>query len=79
VALRCLKEGGPHGASPENIRNQIIDAMLAAYGTYFDELLSDDRRAREIYETTNQLLKFYHHDIQAFKGSRSSQEIEATA
>jgi len=72
VALRCLKEGGPNGASAEKIRNQIIDAMLVAYATYFDGFLSDDKRAQDIYETTSELLKFYHRDIQLFEEQGSA-------
>ena len=67
VALRCLKEGGPNGASAEKIRNQIIDAMLVAYSTYFDGFLSADKRAQDIHETTSELLKFYHRDIRLFE------------
>jgi hypothetical protein len=67
VALRCIKEGGAQGASAKNIRNQIIDSMIAAYATYFDGLLSDDKRAQEINDTAVELLKFYHHDIQLFE------------
>jgi hypothetical protein len=57
VALRCIKEGGAKGASPENIRNQMVDAMFATYATYFDGILTKDRRCQEIYETTGDVLK----------------------
>jgi hypothetical protein len=69
VALRCLKEGGPGGASAESIRNQLVDAMFAAYATYFDGFLSDDQKANELYETTCDLLKIYHRDIQSIDAS----------
>ncbi len=41
--------------------------MIAAYATYFDGFLSEDKRAQQIYETTGGLLKFYHHDIKRSK------------
>jgi hypothetical protein len=64
VALCCLKDGGPGRASVENIRNQLVDAMFAAYATYFDGFLSDDQKANELYETTCDLLKIFHREIQ---------------
>lgn len=57
VALRCLKEGGAKGASSENIGSQMVDAMFATYATYFDGILTKDRRCQEICNTTNDVLK----------------------
>jgi hypothetical protein len=66
VALRCLKEGGNNSISAQNIRNQVIDATIASYATYFDGFLSNDNRAQEVYGTTCDLLKIYHRDTQLF-------------
>ncbi len=66
VALRCMKEGGPGSASAEKIRNHLVDAMFAAYATYFDGLLSLDHKAKELYETTSDLLKIYHRHAKSF-------------
>ena len=79
VALRCTKEGGAQGASAKNIGNQIIDAMIAAYATYFDGFLSEDKRAQQIYETTGDLLKFYHHDIKRFEEASAAAKVPADA
>lgn len=68
VALRRIKEGGANGASPEKIRNDLVDAMIATYATYFDGFLSEDERANEIYGTTSELLKHFHQEIKAFTG-----------
>jgi hypothetical protein len=57
IALRCLKEGGANGASKENIRNQMVDAMFATYATYFDGILTKDKGCEEIYATTVDVLK----------------------
>ncbi|WP_342724673.1 hypothetical protein AAFG07_37695 [Bradyrhizobium sp. B097] len=79
VALRCIKEGGAQGASSKNIGNQIIDAMIAAFATYFDGFLSEDRRAQQIYETTGNLLNIYHHDIKRFEEASAAAEEAADA
>jgi hypothetical protein len=42
VALRRIKEGGANGASAEKIRNDLVDAMIGAYATYFDGLSTGD-------------------------------------
>ncbi|HEY6465877.1 MAG TPA: hypothetical protein VIY69_07790 [Candidatus Acidoferrales bacterium] len=70
VALRCLKEGGQNGIKAHNIGNQIIDAMIAAYATYFDGFLSEDKRAQQIYDTTSDLLKVYHRDIRRWAAAK---------
>ncbi|WP_316168411.1 MULTISPECIES: hypothetical protein [unclassified Bradyrhizobium] len=79
VALRCLKEGGAQGASAKNIGNQIIDAMIAAYATYFDGFMSEDKRAQQIFDTTGDLLKFYHHDIKRFEAASVAEKASAVA
>lgn len=65
VALRFIKEGGPGSASVDKIRNHLVDAMFAAYASYFDGFLSNDEKAKEFYETTCDLLKVYHREIQS--------------
>jgi hypothetical protein len=70
VALRRIKEGGANGASAEKIRNDLVDAMIVTYATYFDGLSSKDQKANEIHATTCELLKHFHDEIKAFAGSR---------
>lgn len=65
LALRCIKDGGAVGALPENIRNSLVDAIFAAYATYFDGFLSKDKKAQGIYETTSELLKLFHQHFKA--------------
>lgn len=74
VALRRIKEGGANEASAEKIRNDLIDAMIVAHATYFDGLSSQDQKAKEIHETTCELLKHFHEEIKAFAGSASEAE-----
>src|SRR5712664_699129 len=49
IALRWIAVGGAKNVKPEKIRNDIVDATLAAYATYFQGLLSRDEKANEIY------------------------------
>lgn len=70
VALRRIKEGGANGASAEKIRNDLVDAMIVAYATYFDGFSSEDQKAKEIHETTCDLLKHFHEEIKAFASNQ---------
>ncbi|QQN66751.1 hypothetical protein JIR23_14220 [Bradyrhizobium diazoefficiens] len=79
VALRCIKEGGPGGASAEKIRNHLVDAMLVAYATYFDGFLSADKKANELYETTSDLLKVYHQHAKQFDEKTALAQLAAEA
>jgi len=57
VALGWIAAGGAKNVKPEKIRNDIVDAAYAAYATYFQGLLSDDRKANEIYGDAKFFLK----------------------
>ena len=59
VALRWMSVGGARNVKPENIRNDIVDATYAAYGTYFQGILSDDVGANEIYTDTKSVIKLF--------------------
>lgn len=72
VALRRIKEGGANGASADKIRNDLVDAMIAAHATYFDGFSSGDQKAKEIHETTCDLLKHFHEEIKAFASNRQN-------
>jgi hypothetical protein len=79
VALRCIKEGGPGGASAEKIRNHLVDAMLVAYATYFDGFLSADQKANELYETTSDLLKVYHRHAKSFDSAAAEAQLASAS
>jgi hypothetical protein len=49
IALRWMAVGGAKNVKPETIRNDIVDATFAAYATYFQDFLSNDAKAKEIY------------------------------
>lgn len=49
LALRWISVGGIHKARPEKVRNDMVDVNFAAYATYFDGLLTHDRKLLDIY------------------------------
>ncbi|MEA2909876.1 MAG: hypothetical protein QOJ15_1957 [Bradyrhizobium sp.] len=44
-------------SNPTNIRSDVIDTTYAAYATFFDGLLSNDRLPNEIFAIAYDLLK----------------------
>ena len=56
VAIRWMEVGGAKNVRPDKIRNDIVDATYTAYATYFQGFLSDDAKAKEIYDDTKSFL-----------------------
>jgi hypothetical protein len=55
-SLRWIKDGGIDQISEEKIRNDIVDMSYVTYATYFDGLLSLDKKLNAIYiDTLNYL------------------------
>lgn len=52
-----LNDGGIRNAKPEQIRNDSIDLTYVTYSTFFDGLLSQDKRMLRVSEETNQWLR----------------------
>lgn len=48
-ALRWIAVGGTGKTKPENLRNDMIDTSFVVYGTFFDGLLTDDAKAKELF------------------------------
>lgn len=44
-----MSVGGAKQVKPTNIRNDLIDVIFAAYATYFDGILSADKKLNTIY------------------------------
>ncbi|PRW84024.1 hypothetical protein C7A11_28050 [Pseudomonas simiae] len=57
LALDRAVVGLPSNIRPESIRNDLIDMYFVAYGTFFDGVMSSDRRVNRIYEQVDLLLK----------------------
>ena len=50
LSLRWISNGGADMALPEKMRNDIVDVSFAAYATFFDGLLTSDKKLNDIYE-----------------------------
>lgn len=49
LAIDWARVGGSSEAKLERVRNDAVDVSFSAYATYFDGLLSDDKKQRRIY------------------------------
>lgn len=55
--LKRIEDGGAGRTKPEKLRNDVIDVNFAAFATYFDGLLTSDKRAGAIYAEAAALLR----------------------
>ena len=56
LALKWIHFGGAKNVPAEKLRNDIIDVNFAAYATYFDGLLTGDKKLNELYTEGSVLL-----------------------
>jgi hypothetical protein len=56
LAMRWISDGGAKNVKPQKLRNDVVDMTYVVYATFFDGLLSRDKKATEIYEETRFLL-----------------------
>jgi hypothetical protein len=54
-ALRWISVGGIDSVSVQRLANDLVDITHVAYATYFDGVLSEDRRLNDVYEETDWL------------------------
>lgn len=57
LALNWISEGGVKGVKPETMRNDVVDMNYIAYATYFDGLMSKDKKANQIYDESMVVLQ----------------------
>lgn len=57
LAIHWISEGGAEGVNPKRMRNDMVDMNYVAYATYFDGLLSKDKKATNIYVQATFLLR----------------------
>ena len=50
LGKRWISVGGAHQARPETLCNDLVDVNFAVFATYFDGLLTADRKIMEIYD-----------------------------
>ncbi len=58
-----IEFGGFGEAKPEKLRNDVVDLSFSAYATYFDGLLTDDKKLMSIYEFTAVLLDYFKRSL----------------
>jgi len=69
--LKWIRAGGQRDTKPEKIRNDMVDVMLATYATYFDGLLTHDRKLRSLFAETSVLLGYVKDNVAvAISGKR---------
>lgn len=56
-ALEWIKVGGAKDCAAKKLRNDMVDINFSTYATYFDGLLSSDRKMTCIYEKATWLLQ----------------------
>lgn len=54
TALRCdcVASGGAEDVKPEKLRNDMVDVTFATYATFFDGILSCDKKTNQLYQDT---------------------------
>lgn len=56
LGLRRFANGGLSELSSEKLRNDFVDMMFVAYGTYFDGLMSSDKSVNHMFNEVSLLL-----------------------
>jgi hypothetical protein len=57
LALKSIELGNSGRASPSKLRNDVVDVNFATFATYFDGLLSADKKAQSVYAHADFLLR----------------------
>ncbi len=57
LAIKAISHGGAGRAAPEKLRNDLVDVNFATFATFFDGLLSADKKAQSIYAEATFLLR----------------------
>lgn len=58
LALDWISHGGQKDIKPERLRNDIVDINFATYATYFDGILSFDKKVVKLHAEAELLLEF---------------------
>jgi hypothetical protein len=57
IARRWISVGGAKRVKTEKLRNDMVDGFFASYATYFDGLLTFDKKLIEIYRDASAMLQ----------------------
>jgi hypothetical protein len=61
LMLWWISEGGPRNVSAEKLRNDLVDMSYVTYATFFDGLLTKDKKMQQIYQEACFLIeKFFN-------------------
>ncbi|MCH7559502.1 MAG: hypothetical protein IIB56_18900 [Planctomycetes bacterium] len=60
LSLRWIKDGGIEQVSAKKLRNDAVDMSYVTYATYFDGLLSLDKKLNAIYRDTLNYLHYFN-------------------
>jgi hypothetical protein len=52
-----IRRGSPKNLNPNKIRNDIVDLNFAAFGTFFDGLMTNDKKQYALYVEAKLLLE----------------------
>ena len=61
--IRWIREGSQVGTRPEKVRNDLIDVNFATYATYFDGILTNDKKLFGLYRETHFLLNIIKRNV----------------
>lgn len=62
LALKWVTEHGWKSYPVENMRNDIIDMFYVSFASYFDGVLSNDKKVNSIYEQVIDFIAFYENN-----------------
>lgn len=65
LSLRWIKDGGLDQVGAEKFRNDFVDMSYVTYATYFDGLLSFDKKLIEMYQITLDYLRHFRNPQQS--------------
>ena len=70
LALRWIKDGGIDQVSQKKLRNDAVDMSYVTYATYFEGLLSLDKKLNAIYQDTLNYLHYFNSSQQVTEPDR---------
>jgi hypothetical protein len=65
LALYWMSQGGAKGAKPQKLRNDVVDLHFVVCATYFDGLLSEDKKALGLYRDATFVLSEFKKHVDA--------------
>jgi hypothetical protein len=54
--VRWIKNGGQKNVKPEKIRNDLVDVIFCSYATFFDGMLTHDKKLASLHDESRAVL-----------------------